>query len=194
MDIVVTRITGRESTQDGGCRLHVLADLGDTVRANCTIVFPPHEAAALGDTPEASRWLPDRHDAARRRALIVDDEPMLAEILSEHLAERGYATQTASDGGEAIRIAADNPPDVVLLDIMMPGVDGVTVLKRILALDRSLPVVMVTGNGDEELARRTLQLGAFDYVTKPISFERLDEVLSTAVAVRAQDVLVSAAS
>lgn len=196
MRIAVKRLIRQERTRDGEWSLVVMADLGQTVRAACTIVLPAREAETIADALRGH----DGHDhharvavpglpGARGRVLIVDDEPVLADILSEHLADRGYETETAVRGEDAIEIAGHRPPDVVLLDITMPGIDGVTVLRRILELDLSVPVIMVTGNGDEAIARETLRLGAFDYITKPVGFDRLDEVLSTAIALRGQQLL-----
>ena len=175
-----------------------MADLGETVRAACTIVLSAGEAEAIADAlhgrdgrdDHAGIAVPDL-PGARGRVLIVDDEPVLADILSEHLADRGYEPETAVRGEDALEIVAQRPPDVVLLDITMPGIDGVTVLKRIQELDLAVPVIMVTGNGDEAIARETLRLGAFDYITKPVGFDRLDEVLSTAIAMRGQQLLAS---
>jgi CheY-like chemotaxis protein len=193
MRIAVKRLIRQERTQDGGCRLVVLADLGETVRAACTIILSPREAEAIGDAlhgRDDDVALPLSDVAgARGRVLIVDDEPVLADILSEHLMDRGYETEAAVGGEDALDIVAQRPPDVVLLDIAMPGIDGVTVLTRIQELAPSVPVIMVTGNGDEAIARETLRLGAFDYITKPVGFDRLDEVLSTAIALRGQELL-----
>lgn len=196
MRIAVKRLIRQERTEDGGWSLVVVADLGETVRAACTIVVSAPEAETIADAihgrdrrgDHAQVAVPDL-PGARGRVLIVDDEPVLADILSEHLADRGYETETAVRGEDAIEIAAHRPPDVVLLDIMMPGIDGVTVLRRILELDLSVPVIMVTGNGDEAIARETLRLGALDYITKPVGFDRLDEVLSTAIAMRGQQLV-----
>lgn len=149
------------------------------------MVLPPGEGQAIGSGLGQPRpdggGSPSVPGTQGRRVLIVDDEPTLADILSEHLTERGYATQTAVHGADAIMIASHHPPDVILLDIMMPGIDGVTVLRRMLALNPSVPVIMVTGNGDETVARDALRSGAFDYITKPVDFDRLDEVVSMAV-------------
>jgi CheY-like chemotaxis protein len=193
MRIAVKRLIRQERTPDGGCSLVVMADLGETVRAACTIVLSPREAETIAEAlhthdADAALTLPASR-GPRGRVLIVDDEPILADILGEHLAERGYETETAVRGEDAIDIVAQRSPDVVLLDITMPGIDGVTVLRRIQELDLAVPVIMVTGNGDEVIARETLRLGAFDYITKPVGFDRLDDVLSTAIAMRGQQLL-----
>ena len=193
MRIAVKRLIRQERTQDGGWSLVVMADLGETVRAACTIVLSPREAETIAEALHSHDTVAaltlSSSPGPRGRVLIVDDEPILADILSEHLADRGYETEAAVRGEEAVSIVAQRSPDVVLLDITMPGIDGVTVLKRIQELDLAVPVIMVTGNGDEAIARETLRLGAFDYITKPVGFDRLDEVLSTAIAMRGQQLL-----
>lgn len=117
--------------------------------------------------------------AGRRRAperlLVVDDNESNREILSRQLRRRGYQV-TAADGGEsALAIAADRPFDLVLLDIMMPGIDGVEVLRR-LRQQRSaaeLPIIMATARTDSRDIVECAELGANDHVAKPIDFEVL---------------------
>ncbi len=112
------------------------------------------------------------------RILIVDDELSVSEVLSEYFTNRGYIVATAGDGEEALRAVPSFRPAVVLLDVRMPGLDGVEVLKRIRAVDKHVSVIMVTANEDVALARETLQIGAFDYVAKPFDLSYLDQVVS----------------
>jgi DNA-binding response OmpR family regulator len=114
--------------------------------------------------------------------LVVDDEHEITNLLEEHLRACGYAVDVAHDGGQALQIAAARRPDAVLLDISMPGPDGEEVLARLRAVDPTVPVVMLTGNDDEALARRLLRAGAFDYVPKPFRLEVLEGVIAAAVA------------
>ncbi|MBI4270887.1 MAG: response regulator [Candidatus Rokubacteria bacterium] len=115
------------------------------------------------------------------RILIVDDEEPVREVLGEYFATQGYAVDTAASGGEALTALQRERPDLVLLDIRMPGLDGVETLRRIRSLDGGLAVVMVTANEDVSLARETLRLGAFDYVAKPFDFSYLDRVVAAAL-------------
>ena len=117
------------------------------------------------------------------RVLVVDDEENVTEIVQEYFASLGYDVDIAHDGAEALRRAAAVRPDVVLLDINMPGVTGDEALNRLHALDPTVPIVMLTGNADEEVARDLLRRGAMDYVSKPFQLETLDRVVTTAVAV-----------
>lgn len=93
----------------------------------------------------------------------------------------GYQADVALTGGDALMLIEADRPDAVVLDILMPGMDGVDVLRRLRAADSTLPVVMLTGNGDVEVARMTLDLGAFDYIPKPFNLAHLCRIIGTAV-------------
>ncbi|MGH7543611.1 MAG: response regulator, partial [Gemmatimonadota bacterium] len=112
------------------------------------------------------------------RILIVDDEEPVLDILSEYFAGQGYAVRTAASGAEAIAAVGRERPDLVLLDVRMPDMDGVEVLRRLRAADGDLAVIMVTANEDLGLARETLKIGAFDYVAKPFDFRYLDRTVA----------------
>ena len=88
---------------------------------------------------------------------------------------------TAADGLEAVKKAKDERPDVVLLDIIMPGMGGIGVLEEIKKIEPSIVVVMLTALTDEEIAKTAMNLGAFDYVTKPIDLHHLEEVVMVAM-------------
>jgi DNA-binding NtrC family response regulator len=113
------------------------------------------------------------------RILVVDDEPGLLDVLQEHLVNCRYHVETALNGEAALAAIARAHPDVVLLDLHMPGMDGLEVLRRIRTLAR---VIMVTANTDVPAARETPKSGTFDYVTKPIDFDHLDRVIEAALA------------
>ncbi len=113
------------------------------------------------------------------RILVVDDEPGLLDVLQEHLVKCGYHVETALNGEAALAAIARARPDVVLLDLYLPGMGGLELLWRIRTL---APVIMVTANTDVPAARQTLKSGAFDYVTKPIDFDHLGRVIEAALA------------
>lgn len=115
------------------------------------------------------------------RILVVDDEAPVREVLSEYFTTHGYAVDEAANGNEALAAVKRARPDLVLLDVRMPGIDGVEVLRRIRELDSDISVIMVTANEDIALARETLKLGAFDYVAKPFDFSYLDRAVSAAL-------------
>ena len=107
------------------------------------------------------------------RMVIVDDEPEVLEELAEVFGEYGYEIETAREGEEALRKVKEKRPHVMLLDIRMPGMDGLEVLRRVREVDPSLGVIMVTAVIEEGLAKEAMKLGAFDYITKPIDLDYL---------------------
>ena len=111
------------------------------------------------------------------RILVVDDEIAICNLLRKFLDLKGYEVYTALDGPAAIAKVKEFRPHIVLLDIMMPGMGGIQVLKEIKKVDPRAGVIMVTGVGDNELGRRALELGAYDYITKPVNFDYLETVL-----------------
>jgi DNA-binding response OmpR family regulator len=96
------------------------------------------------------------------RVLVVDDEREIVDILREYLSRKGYAVSAAYDGLEAIQKLKEERPHVVLLDIKMPKMNGLEVLRQMRKLDQEVGVIMITGVLDEETGRAALTLGAFD--------------------------------
>lgn len=112
------------------------------------------------------------------RILVVDDEAPVRDVLSEYFTTQGYTVDVAPNGTEALAAVKRARPDLVLLDVRMPGIDGVEVLRRIREVEGGITVIMVTANEDVALARETLKLGAFDYVAKPFDFSYLDRAVA----------------
>lgn len=102
------------------------------------------------------------------RVLVVDNDPTVAEVVTGYLARAGFAVEHAADGTTALASAGRARPDLVVLDLMLPGMDGLEVCRRLRA-SGPVPVVMLTARGDEEHRIEGLELGADDYVTKPFS-------------------------
>ena len=117
-------------------------------------------------------------DSTRRRLLIVDDEPLILEVLTEHF-KTDYDVDTALNGADALGAILRARPDVVMLDINMPRMNGVEVLKDIKQIDESIAVIMVTANEQVAMAAESLRNGAFGYVPKPFDFRYLDHMLAT---------------
>jgi two-component system NtrC family response regulator/two-component system nitrogen regulation response regulator GlnG len=120
--------------------------------------------------------------AGGRRVLVVDDDPEVASMLSDLVQAFGYRTATASNAVQALVAVREFLPHVVLLDIRMPGIAGDTVLARLRTSMPSLPVIMVTGNRDEDEAKRILAAGAWDYVSKPVDSAYLEHAIAAAAS------------
>jgi len=102
------------------------------------------------------------------RVLVVDDDPTVTEVVVLYLERAGYEVESVRDGAKALAAVEAEPPALVVLDLMLPGMDGLEVCRRLRALG-SVPVVMLTARGDEEDRVIGLELGADDYVSKPFS-------------------------
>jgi two-component system, OmpR family, response regulator len=114
-----------------------------------------------------------RTDGRPIRALVVDDEPVLAEMISMTLRYEGWNVVTAATGASAIKSARDSPPDVVVLDIMLPDISGLEVLERLRENHPGLPLLLLTAKDSQEDRIAGLSAGGDDYVTKPFSLEEL---------------------
>ena len=104
----------------------------------------------------------------RQRVLVIDDDPNVSEVVAAYLEREGCIVEVRSDGEAGLEAALADPPDLVVLDLMLPGLDGLEVCRRIQAL-APVPVVMLTAKGDETDRIIGLELGADDYVSKPFS-------------------------
>ncbi len=131
-------------------------------------------------------------DHARGSVLVVDDEPTIAEVVARYLERAGYRTRVAADGVQAIAAAGDQRPDLVVLDLMLPGLDGLEVMRRLREHDpERIAVILLTAKGEESDRVAGLRLGADDYVVKPFSpaelVARVDAVLRRLDASPAQE-------
>ncbi len=118
---------------------------------------------------------------ARSRILVVDDERMIRWSIQQALAKDGHSVSTVETGEEALAQATDEMPDLVFLDITLPGIDGIEVLRRLKSLDSSATVVMVTATDDLKTAVEAMRLGAYDYVSKPFDLDRLRVIAQNAL-------------
>ena len=114
------------------------------------------------------------------RILLVDDEKDFVEMLSMRLADAGEQVTAAYSGQECLEKLAQTSIDVVILDIKMPGMDGIQTLREIKAMFPLVEVIMLTGHGTTETAVKGMKLGAFDYLLKPADFEDLTTKLEGA--------------
>ena len=111
------------------------------------------------------------------KILVVDDEETVREMLVTYLETEGYDVGTADSGVTALQVIEEFNPQVVLLDIRMPDMDGLQCLRLIMKQNPDIAVVMMSGFVSEQIAKKTLELGAFDYINKPISLEHLMKIL-----------------
>ena len=113
--------------------------------------------------------------------LVIDDEEIMREILETLLVREGYHVRVASTGTEGIELARSMPFDAAVVDVMMPGLDGIATLEELKTIDDDLPVVMVTAFASVETAIAAMKRGAFDYITKPFKNDEVLVVLRNAL-------------
>jgi CheY-like chemotaxis protein len=118
------------------------------------------------------------------RILVVDDEPHVGALVRDVFSTLGYAVKHVVSGAEALELVPVFEPDLVLLDLLMPGVSGVGVLEHLVRDHPQLPVIVISGTIDIEIARRTLETSAVDYLEKPFDIAVLARVLAAALAPR----------
>lgn len=117
---------------------------------------------------------------SRWRILVIDDEADIREILEMVLTDAGFAVQTAADGQAGLALCEREPPHIVITDVRMPGIDGLTVLERVKTRQPSIEVIVITAFSDMDVAIRALQLDASDFITKPINETALHVALKRA--------------
>lgn len=115
------------------------------------------------------------------KLLLVDDEKEFVDTLAERLRLRGFQVLTAIDGESALRIIEDDHPQLVILDIMMPGLSGLDVLQQIKDRAPQIPVILLTGLGSTTEGTKGMRLGAYDFLIKPINIDKLIQKIKEAV-------------
>jgi CheY-like chemotaxis protein len=114
------------------------------------------------------------------RVLLVDDEREFVQTLSERLEMRDVGSVVAYDGESALRMVEDDEPEVIILDLRMPGIDGIEVLRRVKKTHAHIEVIILTGHGSEDDRKKCMELGAFAYLQKPVDIDALSETLKRA--------------
>jgi DNA-binding response OmpR family regulator len=109
--------------------------------------------------------------------MIVDDDPRACQLFAKILREEGYQVVTATGGAQAVALAAEAKPQLILLDIVMPELDGIATLRELRRHNHVCPVIMLTVQGTLQTARAAMILGAYDYITKPFDLELLKSVI-----------------
>jgi len=115
--------------------------------------------------------------APRVRILVIDDEEEMCWALARAMRKEGYSVATVTDPRQGLEMFVRDGADTVLLDLVMPGMDGLAVLKQIRAIDKKVPVVMITGHGSMENALNLMNAGATGYVTKPFDVKDIREII-----------------
>ncbi len=111
----------------------------------------------------------------RNKILIVDDEPNVCNFLSEFLDYKGFESTITLSGKEALNQLESEDFDLVLLDLIMPEMNGFEVLERINQMDNKVPVIILTGVRDQNVANDSIEMGAVDFISKPIDLDRLEQ-------------------
>ncbi len=116
------------------------------------------------------------------RVLLVDDEREFVKTLSERLLLRDLGSAVVYDGESALDVVKDDEPEVMILDLKMPGIDGIEVLRRVKADRPNIEVIILTGHGSEDDRKTCMDLGAFAYLNKPVDIDVLSKTLKDAYA------------
>ncbi|MFH1036063.1 MAG: response regulator [Pseudomonadota bacterium] len=124
---------------------------------------------------------------ARGKILLVDDRTEFLQVLIERLQARGYQAQGADSGALALKAVAEQAFDAVVLDMVMPGMDGLETLRRLREMQPDMPVIVLTGYGTSEDVVQALALGARDYLVKPADLDILLERINEAISQKAED-------
>jgi len=127
------------------------------------------------------------------KVLMVDDEEDFVTTLSERMKLRDVESDVALDGEQARQRVEDDIPDVIVLDLTLPGIDGLEVLRRVRKAYPQIPVVILTGHGSEKDEAEARRLGAFDYLQKPVDIEKLIKTLRKAYKSKVENTMAAAA-
>jgi len=116
--------------------------------------------------------------------LVIDDEPIMQEILSDFLQEEGYTVDVAPSGEDGVERVKAKPYDCAIVDLMMPGIDGIETTQQLKAIDPTLPVIMITAYASVESAVEAMKRGAHEYITKPFKNDEVLLVVENAIRQR----------
>ncbi len=111
------------------------------------------------------------------KVLVVDNEQSFASTLADHLGQCGIEARSVYSGEEALASVPEFRPDVMIVDLQMPDMSGLDVLAQVKALDPTIEVILLTGNGSFDIGIASMQLGAFDYILKPVDLDQLLEII-----------------
>ncbi len=126
------------------------------------------------------------------KVLLVDDEEAFVKTLSDRLNMRDLNSDTACDGEEAIKCVDNQEPDIMILDLKMPGIDGLEVLRRVKKKYPKIQVIVLTGHGSDKDEEESKRLGVYDYLKKPVDIETLVKTIKNAYQKKIEDAMVAA--
>ena len=152
-----------------GLSLDVLVDAMERTLQQTAQAASPAQAAAPGGAPRAAPVATGDEDFI----LVVDDEPQIRDLLKRFLSLRGYKVRVASDGQQALTMVEQEAPQLIVLDVYMPGINGVEVLRQLRRRKFTGGVILLTGSQDDKLLQEALDLGSVDVMGKPVDLERL---------------------
>jgi len=152
-----------------GLSLDVLVDAMERTLQQSAQAASPAQAAAPVGAPQAAPVATGDEDFI----LVVDDEPQIRDLLKRFLSLRGYKVRVASDGQQALTMVEQETPQLIVLDVYMPGINGVEVLRRLRRRKFTGGVILLTGSQDDKLLQEALDLGSVDVMGKPVDLERL---------------------
>jgi DNA-binding response OmpR family regulator len=118
----------------------------------------------------------------QRRVLVVEDEPTIAESVAARLRAEGFTVDIARDGPAGVAAAESGRPDVVVLDVMLPGMSGIHVLKELKRTDPTIPIIVVTGTDSLAIANEAVRSGATTFLRKPFDLRELDQRVAAIIA------------
>ena len=127
------------------------------------------------------------------KILLVDDEEQFVKTMAERIQMRDFGPKVALNGEQALKLVDDQVPDVMVLDLKMPGIDGMEVLRRIRKAYPEVQVIILTGHGTEKDEKEARKLGAFEYLQKPVDIERLIDTIKNAYRRKIEDPMTAAA-
>ena len=129
------------------------------------------------------RIFQDPNERKRKTILVVDDEKPVRDLVVNFFISKNYKTLEAAEGETAIQVLQEEKPSVILLDVNMPGWDGLTTLRKIREIDSEVGVVMATGQQDDETVKKAMEIGAYGYVLKPFDFLYLELVVMSKLVI-----------
>jgi len=152
-----------------GLSLDVLVDAMERTLQQTAHAASPAQAAAPGGAPRAAPVAAGDGDFI----LVVDDEPQIRDLLKRFLSLRGYNVRLATDGQQALTLVEQEVPQLIVLDVYMPGMNGVEVLRQLRRRQFNVGVILLTASQDDKLLQEALDLGSVDIMGKPVDLERL---------------------